>query len=82
MLDKYKINFKEGRTNIIEFWKDGELINNICCPPAKFSCDIIGFNEEIHNGYQFAFKGLLMVADGEFRTLYCEGKFIDKVKII
>lgn len=82
MLSNYDIKFNEENRNVLEFWENNKMIHSVCCPPTEFGCDIIGFGEEIHTGYQFNFKGLIIVTDDTFRSIFHEGKLLNKIKKI
>lgn len=84
MLTDYKIEFSKDNPNVLQFIKDDKVVSIICCPPTLNGCDIIGFGEEIHSGYQFDFKGLIVVTNSDETTIYREvyhmGKLVAKNK--
>ena len=78
-LSNYEISFNKDNHNILEFHENGKLIHNICCPPVKDGCDIIGFDEEIHTGYQHKFEGIIVLTYNHKRSAYSNGKLLCKI---
>ena len=76
-LSNYNINFSNTNPNVIEFWENGKMIHHIICPPVTNGCDIIGFGEEIHTGFQHKFDGLVIMTktfnNMVYRTIYHRG---------
>lgn len=77
---KYEIKFSDKNNNVINIYKDGNLHNLIACPPIEVGCDVIDFDNEINSGYNFNFKGLVLITTKTTRKIYYKGKLIDKVK--
>jgi len=77
---EYFIKFDENNHNCIIIFKDNIIWKMIACPPIEKGCDIISFNDNLSEGYNYNFDGLILITSKKFRKLYYKGDFIAQVE--
>jgi len=73
---KYEIKFDKNNPNTILIYSNNKIVNMIACPPVEKSCDVIDLNNNLKNGYNFNFDGLILITTKNNRTLYYNGDII------
>jgi hypothetical protein len=73
---KYEIKFDKNNPNTILIYSNNKIVNMIACPPVEKSCDVIDLNNNLKNGYNFNFDGLILITTKINRTLYYNGDII------
>lgn len=77
---EYRIRFDTTNENCILIEKDGKLINAIATPPCSYGTDIINLHDEkLGNGYNYKFKGLIVITNRYKKTLIHDGAIINTI---
>lgn len=74
---EYRIIFDPTNENCILIKQGDKLITAIATPPCNYGTDIININnEDLHDGYNYKFKGLIVMTDRYKKTLIYDGRII------